>query len=127
MERLFAKKRSWELCSHIFHQSYSISEVFSPRIPKCCSFSTGSLKEVNPLPATKKTAQSATKELTKVLLDPPTNCCMSGCSNCVWIAYAENLAKLSVEGGEQAIKIIEQHVSDPCLKAFLLTELRMRR
>jgi hypothetical protein len=125
MERFLARKRPWELFSHIFHQSHSVSEVFSPRIPKCCSFSTGDSKE--PLSPTKKAAQNANKELTKVLLDPPTNCCMSGCSNCVWIAYAENLAKLSVEGGEQAIKIIEQHVSDPCLKAFLLTELRMCR
>lgn len=100
-----------------------MSDVFSPR----CSFSTKDVKEVDPLPDTKKAAQIATKELTKVLLDPPTNCCMSGCSNCVWIAYAENLAKLSVDGGEQAKKIIEQHVSDPCLKAFLLTELKMQK
>ena len=123
MERYLTRKRSWKLCSLIFHQSHSMSDVFSPR----CSFSTKDVKEVDPLPDTKKAAQIATKELTKVLLDPPTNCCMSGCSNCVWIAYAENLAKLSVDGGEQAKKIIEQHVSDPCLKAFLLTELKMQK
>ena len=68
----------------------------------------------------------ATQELEKVLLDPPTNCCMSGCNNCVWITYAEELAKLSRDGGEQARRVIEKSVTDPCLKAFLLTELKMR-
>lgn len=51
---------------------------------------------------------------------------MSGCSNCVWIAYAEELAKLSRDGGEQARLAIEKNVTDPSLKAFLLTEIRMK-
>lgn len=91
-------------------------------------FSTGFLEKDDPSAMdTKASEKAATEELSKVLLDPPTNCCMSGCSNCVWITYAENLAKLSIDGGSQAKKMIEQNVNDPCLKAFLLTELRMRQ
>lgn len=74
----------------------------------------------------KETEENKMKEIEEVLLEPPTNCCMSGCSNCVWISYAENLANLTKDGGEQAMKLIEKNVKDPSLKAFLLTELRMR-
>lgn len=107
---------SHRLCFLIFNQLHKISISQMKH-----HFSTVG-KDDRPVSLKK----AATEELSKVLLDQPTNCCMSGCSNCVWIAYAENLAKLSIDGGSQAVKIIEQNVTDPCLKAFLLTELRMR-
>ena len=65
-------------------------------------------------------------ELAALLHNPPTSCCGSACNNCVWIAYAEELSKLCRDGGDQAKSLIEQNVSDPCLKAFLLTELRFK-
>jgi len=53
----------------------------------------------------------------------PTNCCMSGCANCVWIQYAEELAKFYEDGGEKARKAIEE-IDDPMMKAFLQMELK---
>lgn len=63
-------------------------------------------------------------ELPPDLLEPPTNCCMSGCGNCVLIEYAEKLTKHFKDGGEKAQKIILEKIDDPNMKAFLLTELR---
>lgn len=59
--------------------------------------------------------------------EPPTTCCMSGCPNCVWLDYAEELIEYYKDGGEQAIKEINEKITDGNLKAFLLHELRMRK
>ncbi|KAG8231035.1 hypothetical protein J437_LFUL010813 [Ladona fulva] len=56
-------------------------------------------------------------------LEEPTTCCMSGCANCVWIQYAEELSKRYRDGGEKAREAIMK-ISDPNMKAFLLTELK---
>lgn len=58
--------------------------------------------------------------------EEPTTCCMSGCANCVWLDYAEKLSEYYRDGGEQAIKEINEKVADPNIRAFLLHELRMR-
>lgn len=58
--------------------------------------------------------------------EAPTTCCMSGCANCVWVEYAEQLTKYFKDGGSQAIKEIEEKVTDPNIKAFILQELRSR-
>lgn len=54
----------------------------------------------------------------------PTNCCMSGCANCVWIKYAEELSGKLNDGSEQARQIIMKEVQDPNMRAFLEMELR---
>lgn len=60
-----------------------------------------------------------------VLPDIPTTCCMSGCANCVWIEYANKLNEIFKDGGEKSLKIIEEKITDPNMKAFLKMELKL--
>lgn len=56
---------------------------------------------------------------------PPTNCCMSGCANCVWIQYAEEVSS-KLRGGSDAVReIIMKEVQDPNMRSFLEMELRL--
>lgn len=59
------------------------------------------------------------------LPDPPTTCCMSACPNCVWVEYANQLNEIFRDGGEKSKKIIEEKITDPNMKAYLLMELKM--
>ena len=55
--------------------------------------------------------------------EPPTNCCMSGCANCVWITYAQELAQLYKDSGRAADSVMNA-IDDPSLKMFLNLELK---
>ncbi|RUS88943.1 hypothetical protein EGW08_003279 [Elysia chlorotica] len=57
--------------------------------------------------------------------EPPITCCGTGCANCVWIVYAEELRDYYKDGGEQAKQALEK-IDDPSLKAFIKLELGLR-
>ncbi|XP_016996323.2 oxidoreductase-like domain-containing protein 1 [Drosophila takahashii] len=65
------------------------------------------------------------KRLRNIEIPPePTTCCMSGCANCVWLDYAQTLAKLLGDNDEEARQIVLSKITDPNLKMFLSLELR---
>ncbi|XP_008560717.1 uncharacterized protein LOC103580660 [Microplitis demolitor] len=58
--------------------------------------------------------------------DEPANCCMSGCTNCVWLQYAEKLSEKLTNSSGDVQKIIMDKVTDSNMRAFLSMELRLR-
>lgn len=58
--------------------------------------------------------------------EPPLACCMSGCANCVWIIYAEELKKyFPVEDGLAKTKEAIAKIDNPSLQMFVKLELGM--
>ncbi|GBP78891.1 Oxidoreductase-like domain-containing protein 1 [Eumeta japonica] len=57
---------------------------------------------------------------------PPTMCCQSGCSNCVFIVWAEALTKKMEKAGPEIAEKVLQQVDDPSMRAYLELELRVR-
>lgn len=58
--------------------------------------------------------------------EPPTSCCQSGCSNCVFIVWAEALVNKMNNSGPEVCEKILKMVEDPSMKAYLEMELRIR-
>lgn len=69
------------------------------------------------------------EEITEEDLIPPTNCCMSGCSNCVWIDYVEKLTKFysSPEMGKERVHREVENIDDPNIKAWLIMDLKFKK
>lgn len=61
-------------------------------------------------------------------LTAPTNCCRSGCVNCVWVEYVERLTQryLNPELGRERILAELDTLEDQSIKAFIKLELRSR-
>lgn len=54
---------------------------------------------------------------------------MTGCANCVWLAYVERLASHSHSRHvdfEEIRRLIEQDVTEAGVKEFLLNELKLK-
>ncbi len=56
---------------------------------------------------------------------------MSGCANCVWLDYAEEMTKYYENKGanlslDDIIQEVEANVDDPMVKAFIKLELKSR-
>jgi len=62
------------------------------------------------------------------LLTPPTNCCMSGCPNCVWIEYVERLTNHYSDPslGREKIREDINSIPDANIRALLIMELKFR-
>uniref|UniRef100_A0A7E4UWJ3 Oxidoreductase-like domain-containing protein n=1 Tax=Panagrellus redivivus TaxID=6233 RepID=A0A7E4UWJ3_PANRE len=66
----------------------------------------------------------------------PMSCCGSGCQNCVWIQYAEQVSdyfdkiahtgKTKVDKFDSVKKALKEHVPDANLRAYLLMEVKMK-
>lgn len=50
------------------------------------------------------------------------DCCKSGCSNCVWLDYAEKLVDLYKDGGVRATEAVAR-IPDPTVREFVKAEL----
>lgn len=51
---------------------------------------------------------------------------MSGCANCVWIVYAQDLERMFLDGGTTAKKLILERMQDPSMRAFLSMEIALQ-
>lgn len=56
---------------------------------------------------------------------PPQTCCGSGCQNCVWIAYAEEIMQYFQDGGHTARKLVLDQIEDVNMRAFVGMQLRI--
>lgn len=65
-------------------------------------------------------------EKSPTLPPEPTTCCMSGCANCVWIEYAEQIISQFGNCPDSVMKDILKKIDDPSLRAFLEMELMFR-
>ena len=55
---------------------------------------------------------------------PPELCCMSGCTNCVWIEYAKELKEFSNNGeSNQTIDEALKKIEDPSFRTFIKMEI----
>lgn len=52
---------------------------------------------------------------------------MSGCANCVWLQYAEELSIKLENGSDVARDIIMNEVQDANMRIFLEMELRLQK
>ena len=62
---------------------------------------------------------------------PANMCCMSGCANCVWLDYAEDMVKAYTQKGQHLelsdiMKEVDANVDDPMIKAFIQMELKSK-
>ena len=64
---------------------------------------------------------------TKELPQPPDNCCQSGCDNCVWVKYVEELVGFYKDGGEEAHKQLDKLINDPSLKVFIKLQIKTNK
>ena len=106
----------WRHATRAFQRS--TLTPFAPHFTKCRSFT----QNTPPMEGDSK----PNKEISKPPDPPPEGlCCGSGCANCVWMVYAEELMDFYRDGGKAALKSLEK-VPDPNIREFLKMELKMK-
>lgn len=55
--------------------------------------------------------------------EKPADCCMSGCPNCVWVTYAEELLHYYRPLGKRKVREAINNIDDQNLRGFLEMEL----
>ncbi|XP_075149009.1 uncharacterized protein LOC142222646 [Haematobia irritans] len=78
----------------------------------------------SPTPVSRYASDSKSDEDGIKLPPEPTTCCMSGCANCVWIEYAETIAKLLDGNTDKVRELVLKKIEDPNLRMFLSIELK---
>jgi len=61
----------------------------------------------------------------------PNTCCMSGCANCVWLDYAEEVVRYFDSRSEKVdlqvlLDEVERNIQDPMIKSFIKMELKFK-
>ncbi|XP_076656437.1 oxidoreductase-like domain-containing protein 1 [Halictus rubicundus] len=101
------------------NQSCKCRQIYST-----CRRCLDNVRETSDEKATKKKEAEEASSINE--FTEPTNCCMSGCINCVWIQYAEKLSAKLKDSDVNIQKLILEKIEDPNMKAFLMMELRCR-
>lgn len=105
-------------------KAYHLLRIFKLRADKSIVRSFAVFETV---PIVKKDSKEENKTLdVKKKPELRGTCCMSGCANCVWIQYAEDMVKYYSRAGngiEEVFKAIDQEVDDDNLKAYLNFEI----
>ena len=86
-------------------------------------------RTVSTSPTNKCKSNSSGRDSSSAPEAPSGLCCMSGCANCVWLDYAEEMIKTYAEKGkevdiEDIIKEVEANIDDPMMRAFIKLELK---
>ena len=107
-------------CTELQETVSSVSRTVPQRSPSSAELAESSALEVYATP---------TKVVTDGIVpgkgeppEAPSTCCHSGCSNCVWIMYAEEMRSYYADGGQLARQEVMK-IEDPNLRAFLLLEI----
>ncbi|XP_011503124.1 PREDICTED: uncharacterized protein LOC105366391 isoform X2 [Ceratosolen solmsi marchali] len=121
-------KLNWSWC--IFPKRFKFQDNGSRFMSKFPDGESHNDSNSNSKDKNKKKHSDKDAKITKALLlndiTVPTNCCMSGCANCVWIEYAEKLSSILKHSSDDVQKVIMEKVQDPNMRAFLISELKVR-
>jgi len=82
----------------------------------------------------KQSSADSTAKVSAELSGPPeipSTCCMSGCANCVWLDYAEEVVRYFDSRSEKVdlqvlLDEVERNIQDPMIKSFIKMELKFK-
>ncbi len=110
------------LAVHFNSNTLRVCRYYPSRLPSKVGSCVGQLstdsRTTNPCGDSDKKKEQGSIQIP----EPPTNCCMSGCANCVWLAYAQELLQI-YKSSDRVTQEVLQVVKDPSIKAFLSIEL----